>query len=469
MATDGPLFPIVDGKYRMDREPIVGIGVILDEDAMPAVHVRVAEDGCRIAGADEHDATALAPGEYVLRRANGGVVVEAVGTCTVLRAEKTAPVRLLGPERGGLPRPGDGFVVRDVVAGRGFHWRRTHDVSLTGDLEFHAPAGSAHLAMVNRLPLEEYLTGVITGEMSGECPIEFMKAQATAARSWLLGQPKSPHPGQPFHWCNDDCCQRYQGSGGWSERAVQAIDECRGQVLITRSNRYCDARYSKSTGGVSEDASSVWGYEIEGLTARLDAPAGSAAARFYPVTEKNIVEYIEGAWAKTTDCFASPTTVPEDTITRYLGRVDVAGQYFRWTIVKTQAELRESLSTRGGIADLAEVLDLRPGKRGRSGRLEELHVDYRASGGERKTATIRREYHIRAGLSKNFLFSSCILIHPKRAANGALESVELRGAGWGHGAGLCQIGGLGRALKAQGYEEILAAYYTDVRLERIYE
>lgn len=466
---DGPLFPIIDGKYRMDAEPVVGIGVILEEDGKPEIHLRVPGDGYRIAGAGEHEGTPLVPGDYVLKRANGSIVVEAQGSCAVLRVEKTAPVLVSAPERSGVPRPGDGILVRDVVAGRGFHWRKTIDQTLTGDLQFHAQPGSPNLAMVNRLPLEEYLTGVITGEMSGECPIEFMKAQATAARSWLLGQPRSPHPGQPFHWCNDDCCQRYQGSGGWSDRAVQAIAECRGQVLITRSNRYCDARYSKSTGGVSEDAEVVWGYEIEGLKARLDAPAGSAAARFYPVTEANIVEYIEGAWAKTTDCFASAATVPEETITRYLGRVDVAGQYFRWTVTRTQAELRESLSTRGGLKDLAEVLDLRCGKRGRSGRLVEMHVDYRTASGEKKTATIKPEYNIRAGLSKSFLFSSCILFHPKRASNGALESVTINGAGWGHGAGLCQIGGLGRALKGQKFEEILAAYYTDVRLERIYQ
>ncbi len=466
---DGPLFPVIDGNYRMDAEPRVGIGVVLERDRKRAISLRIPQEDYRLRAGEDTASTPLAPGDYTIRRMDSHFTVEAEGACEPIKIDKAAPVTIVAPERVRAARSGDGVLVRDLVAGRGFHWAKTIDQTLTGDLEFHAPAGSESVVVVDRLPIEEYLTGVITGEMSGECPIEFMKAQAIAARSWLLGQPRSPHPGQPFHWCNDDCCQRYQGTGGWSERAVQAIAECRGQVLVTAARRYCDARYSKSTGGISEDATLVWNENIDGLVSRIDAPKGSAAERFFPVTDENIEEYLVGDWLKDCDCYASPSVVPEDSITRYLGRVDEAGTYFRWTVTRTQDELCESLHDRANIGDLLEVRDLRTGRRGKSGRVCELFVDYLATNGSKKTATLKSEYDIRAGLSTKFLYSSCIVIRAKRNDAGKLLSVDLVGGGWGHGAGLCQIGGLGRALSGQAAEEILMAYYTDVTLERIYE
>lgn len=459
------LFPIRNGKYMMDAEPVVRIGVVLEEDRKAEIQFRVPGNGhSAVAGGR---VLSLAPDVTYRVVAAGGdrLALRQAGTEADLVTGKL--LRVYPPAGSRAEKAGDGIAVDRIVAGRGFHWLKEIDQTLSGILEFH-PRGPV-LLMVNELPVEEYLTGVITGEMSAECPPEYMKAQAVAARSWLLGQACSQHPGEPFFWCNDDHCQRYQGTGGWTPAAVQAMRDCRAEVLITPTNRYCDARYSKSTGGISEDAASVWGQEIEGLVAAVDAPARSHAHFFFPITEENLEEYLEGAWLRSTDCFASPIVVPEGSLKKYLGRVDEVGEYFRWHVRLTQTSLRESLTRRGGFTDLAEVLDLREGSRGRSGRLETLHVDYLTTTGERRTRTIVREYHIRAGLSMKFLYSSAFRIKVRqRSATGALEAVELVGAGWGHGAGLCQIGGLGRALKGQSHREILMHYYQGVRLEKIY-
>ena len=56
----------------------------------------------------------------------------------------------------------------------------------------------------------------------------------------------------------------------------------------------------------------------------------------------------------------------------------------------------------------------------------------------------------------------------RRDGSGNLESVKRLDGGWGHGAGLCQIGALGMALKGYSYRDIVTHYYTGVRLERIY-
>jgi len=466
-AATGPLFPILDGRYQMEREPVVRIGLVLAEDGRGRLGMRAdSARGLRAESAPSGAAAPIPSGTTLEAQVLPGDRVAVMDAARGLRYAEGTTVRLIPLAGGDAPSAGCGTLVEQVVAGRGFHWHKLIDATYTGTLELQARGGK--LLLINELPLEEYLTGVITGEMSGECPIEYMKAQAIAARSWLLGQPRSPHPGQPFHWCNDDCCQRYQGTGGWTPRAVEAIAQCRGEVLITPSNKYCDARYSKSTGSISEDATSVWGEEIEGLVSVVDAPPGSYAEKFFPITEGNIEEYLLGDWLKDADSFASPKSVPENAISKYLGRVDEHGEYFRWTIELGHEEMVKALKARGHMSDVSEVLELIPVNRGRSGRLEALDVRYRDASGVEKTGRLAREYGIRAGLSTKFLFSSCFLVEHRRDSGGHLTGVTLRGGGWGHGAGMCQIGGLGRALAGQQYNQILLHYFTGVRLERIY-
>lgn len=469
MPAKNPVFPIVDGQYRLGREPQVRIGIVLAEDGFTSLAATLppGDYEMRTAGAVSRIRAAQPrPIEVRIDAAAGRVVVRDAEQRVLL--ESPQPIRLVCLTPPTAPKAGDGIAVKGIVAGRGFHWQKRNDQTLTGVLEFRLAGG--HLVMINELGLEEYLTGVITGEMSGECPIEFMKAQATAARSWLLAQPWPPHADAGFVWCNDDCCQRYQGTGGWSARAVEAIAQCRGQVLMTPTNQYCDARYSKSTGGISEDGESVWKMPMECLGAVVDAPKGSAVERFFPVTDANVEEYLEGEWLATCDAFASPATIPEDTLKRYLGRVDEAGEYWRWKVELSVDQLRESLAKRGGIDDLGDLLALRPIKRGRSGRIEILEIDYRNRAGAKKTHTYTKEYDIRAALSIKFLYSSLFLPRAHKNRDGdALAGVTLVGGGWGHGAGLCQIGALGRALKGQAWDKIATHYYPGARLEKLYE
>ncbi len=460
-----PLFPIEKGNYLMEAEPLVRIGVILAEDGKQEVVFHLpAREFLIQAGAREIRVQGRMEGPYrVIARERALDLADQEGE-RVLSGE--ALIRVTPAQSYSNLKPGDGIRVEDIVAGRGFHWIKQIDQTLTGELEFSCRDG--RIVMVNRLPLEEYLTGVITGEMSGECPEEFMKAQAVAARSWLLATPFPTHPDDPFDWCNDDHCQRYQGTSGWSERAIRAIQGCRGEALITASNRYCDARYSKSCGGVSEDSSDVWPEPIEGLQSILDAPRDSESGKFFPLKASQLEEYLGGSWIGGTDIFCSPAVVPEETITRYLGRVDESGRYFRWERTLTQESLRQSMIQRGGLKDLAEVLDLRPVARGKSGRIKTLEVEYLTGSGERKIHRIEREYYIRAAMSVDFLFSSAFIPEIRRDSSGKMIEVHIIGGGWGHGAGLCQIGALGMALKGYSYRDILLHYYSDVRLERIY-
>src|SRR5688572_6060022 len=244
-------------QWEMDSnvEPTVRIGIVMVEDEMTSIELRLDD-------ADRTAVTVKLDGDAVL--ANG----------------KRMTSWLYEPDKKSTPAKGDGVLVKGVVAGRGFHWQKNVDQTLAGKLEIiPTPRG---LVLVNELPLEWYLAGVITSEMSSKCPIEFFRSQVIAARSWLLAFTEPKHRGQPFDRCNDDDCQRYQGTGDLTPLAIEAVESTRGLCLVAEG-KVVDANYSKSCGGIVELPEHIWRGPKAGLGPQVDAPAKDEAWKFMPV------------------------------------------------------------------------------------------------------------------------------------------------------------------------------------------
>ena len=454
-------------------EPLVRVGVILAQDRARVARVTLAGRPMRLV---TNPPTNMAPPRRTLE-----VVATGGGLRLRVDARDERDVRNCRLEPPAPPAAdATGVVVHDVVAGRGFHWQKRIDQTLPGTIEFTAHANG--VIAINELPLELYLAGVITAEMSGACPADLLKAQCVVARSWLLAMTESKHAGDPFDRCNDDCCQRYQGLAALTPAARAAVLDTRGVVLLaapqpgaapTRARpraRILDANYSKSCGGVSELPRHVWGIDKPGLSAVVDAPPDDAIHRFFPVTAANLRQYLTGDWLHTTRCFCSPNVVSPEVIGRYLGRVDEAGDYFRWKVRYTGDELAQLLRSRLPEArDVAFVRSLRVVARGVSGRAVRLELEWEDTGGRIITTTLAREYRIREVLHRRFLYSSAIVFHVKHDCAGRIEDVTIVGAGWGHGAGMCQIGALGMALSGYDYRAICAHYYPAAQLASVYE
>ncbi|WP_321286476.1 SpoIID/LytB domain-containing protein [uncultured Sunxiuqinia sp.] len=176
----------------------------------------------------------------------------------------------------------DSFLLEQVTIGINFHWEQTENQRFRGNLKLLIE--NDKVRAVNVVPLEEYLRSVISSEMSASSSTNLLKAHAVISRSWLLAQmeksekikaasykPPSTHQNkneliswydredhQLFDVCSDDHCQRYQGiSKIISEKASQAIDDTKGEVLVA-NGEICDARFSKCCGGVSENFENVW-------------------------------------------------------------------------------------------------------------------------------------------------------------------------------------------------------------------
>jgi len=353
------------------------------------------------------------------------------------------------------------LIVRNVTAGRGFHWRKSISSSLLGDVEILVVDGN--MLVINELPLEQYLSCVATSEMSAECPASLIEAQTIVARAWMLANVEQKHRSLGFDVCNDDCCQRYHGTDFLTPQAITGAQATRGQVIMD-NDKICDARYSKSCGGMMETFEAVWGGSpLPYMQNFFDADKNLKWDKLPLSVENNARDWIDSTPA----CFCSPQVVPEEGLTKYIGGVDEAGKYFRWQFDFGQAELAQLLNQKLQIG-AKNIIDIKSVKRGGSGRLIDIKIDFIDSTGATRSIDIHSEYNIRQTLHPSFLYSSAFYADKSEFTDGIPGKFTLIGAGWGHGAGLCQIGALGMALQGYKTAAILRHYYPGSRLVTIY-
>ncbi|HIZ87680.1 MAG TPA: amidase, partial [Candidatus Coprenecus pullistercoris] len=135
--------------------------------------------------------------------------------------------------------------------------------------------------------------------------------------------------------------------------------------------------------------------------------------------------------------------------------------FYRWRVEYTQEELSDLLRHRSGI-DFGSVLELRPLRRGASGRIIELLIR-----GTLRTVSVGKELEIRRWLSESHLYSSAFVVDTEGPAE-MPERFVLHGAGWGHGVGLCQIGAAAMSAEGCTFERILSHYFRGSVLTKLY-
>ena len=140
----------------------------------------------------------------------------------------------------------------------------------------------------------------------------------------------------------------------------------------------------------------------------------------------------------------------------------------RWTREQLLAVLSETLRahTGGSVTSVRRVDDVAITERNRS---ERVTVRLTADG---TSYTLRMDsvrWVLRPQPTGGILNSSKLAaIEATRGSDGAVQALEVRGGGWGHAIGMCQVGAMGRARAGQTHAQILRAYYTDVELQRLY-
>jgi len=354
------------------------------------------------------------------------------------------------------------FALDDMTIGIGFHWERKERQAFRGALRIIKRA--AGLTVINDVALEDYVTSVISSEMSASCPLELLKAHAVISRSWLWFPKANPSRAalaavpadshevirwygrqahRDFDVCADDHCQRYQGiTKAFSPAAAQAVRATAGEFLIYRG-AICDARFSKSCGGITERYATAWeDQDIPYLDSIYDGPDGGDAGE----RGEQWIRADPPAYCNTRDAQVLARILP--------GFDQETRDFYRWQVGYTPAELADLIKTRLG-ADIGAVRAIAPLSRGPSGRIYRLKIT-----GARDYIIIGKELEIRRALSRSHLYSSAFVVDQEAGR------FILRGAGWGHGVGLCQIGAAVMANQGRKYAEILKHYYRGTTIGR---
>ena len=365
----------------------------------------------------------------------------------------------------------EGVLVNNLLIGAGFHWQQSIPARLPGRIE-EIEEGKQ---IVNIVPMERYLEAVIGSEMNADAPIEFLKAHAVISRSWAMRklhpecererketsegtchreseeegsegkgiiidpsgeieirrwEESDSHHG--FDVCSDDHCQRYQGlPDGGDVRTSEAIEATRGEVLLDRQGEIADARFSKCCGGVTEHFSSCWRDED--------------------------FDYLPGQKDDWCDLSDMPEGEREQFLRSILKGYDQSTRdYHDWSATIRKSDIAANVRRQYNL-DLGNVLDIHPLERGISGRITRLRIE-----GDKNSITIGKELAIRRLLSEKCLYSSWFDVENHG------EGFILRGHGWGHGAGLCQIGAARMAYAGKDYREILRFYYPGTEIRKIY-
>ena len=370
----------------------------------------------------------------------------------------------------------ESFLLKDVVIGKNFHWERKENQRFRGKLKFIIE--NKLLTAVNILTLEEYLTSVISSEMSANSSLELLKAHSIVSRGWLLAQLHKKNKravsevvteDEIIRWydredhtlydfCADDHCQRYQGvTKIVNDNALNAINATTGLALVF-NNVVCDTRYSKCCGGVTEAFENVWEPEEHPyMNPIVDYKFSFDDSHFDLRNEKHSENWIR------TNPQAFCNTTDERILSSVLVNFDFSTKdFFRWKVEYTQQEISELIKNRSGI-DYGDIIDLVPVERGSSGRIIKLKIH-----GTKKILTIGKELEIRKTLSKSHLYSSAFVVHKEQIENNIPQKFILLGSGWGHGVGLCQIGAAVMGELGYSFDEILTHYFKNATIQKIY-
>lgn len=369
------------------------------------------------------------------------------------------------------------FRIKDVVIGINFHWERKEDQEFQGALKL--VVDKDQLIAINVLSVEDYLISVISSEMSATASLELLKAHAVISRSWLLAQIEknkklvsanenysafTETEDELIRWydredhnlfdvCADDHCQRYQGITRASsnlDTVTKAVNETRGQVLFYNSE-ICDARFSKCCGGIAEEFQNCWENKRFPYLVKIRDTGGK------PQMPDLTIESESFKWIHTRPesfCDTTDKTILAQVLNNYDQETT---DFYRWEVRYSKEEVSQLVHQRSGI-DFGSIEELIPIERGVSGRLIKLKIV-----GSKKTKTIGKELEIRRTLSTSHLYSSAFTIEKKE------NEFILKGAGWGHGVGLCQIGAAVMGEKGFSYDKILTHYYVGATILQAYD
>ncbi|MFH0754321.1 MAG: SpoIID/LytB domain-containing protein [Candidatus Omnitrophota bacterium] len=261
-----------------------------------------------------------------------------------------------------------------------------------------------NLTVVNSVELEQYIRGVLYHEISDKWPMEAIKAQAVATRTFALYSMEK-FAARDFDVTNDIYSQVYGGKGSERYRTNVGVRRTSGEVLMFKGMIF-PTFFHANSGGVTEDASELWDVNIPPLKGGIKSP------------------------------------------------FSVNSPHYNWHRNFRLKDIQDSLNARGFKLGLIENIQV--AERNNSGRVKILKIITRDGKSEMVDGKTFRD-----AVGPNLLRSNMYDIEMKG------WFVDFIGHGWGHGVGMCQWGAYNMALLHYDYKQILSYYYPSSDLIRV--
>jgi stage II sporulation protein D len=273
------------------------------------------------------------------------------------------------------------------------------------------------ILIINHVKIEDYLKGVIPYEIGNlpESQIEALKAQAVAARSYVMShkKPDNPYDIRPTIWD-----QVYGGVGKTDKIIEKAVESTRG-IVGTYRGEIIDAKYSSTCGGTTENNENIWiGERIPYLRSVRDS-----------------------GWDRKDFCRFSP--------------------HYRWERIYDKKEFFEVVKRQ--IQDFfgktpGRIDWIRISKRTRTNRVRNIEINTDIGKFELEKDQIRRLFSDYRGSLKSIMFQIKV----------KSSQIIVSGKGYGHGVGMCQYGAMEMAKERYSYERILKHYYKGIKLKKLW-
>jgi stage II sporulation protein D len=325
------------------------------------------------------------------------------------------------------------------------------------------------LAVVNIVDEDTMVAGVLPSEMFATAPIEALKAQAVTARGELFAKIGRRHFADPFLVCSEQHCQVYKGQSAEHPRTTEAALQTSGELAFL-DGRLVDSVYSACCGGHSEPAEIVWDKPPrKELIGHPDAPqkpslswlSPEIGAGFFAAGLADVPLIPPGIGVVSgVDSDAGVLALlqaPREAAWCGRSTLNQKGSAWRWEKRFTLDELTALCADLG----VGAVRKLSVDGRGPGGRLRALRIE-----GTEGRATILRELPVRRRFGN--LRSGLFVIDEERGEGDVVVALVFRGAGFGHGAGMCQQGAIGMAEAGARYTDILAHSYNGAVVARVF-
>jgi stage II sporulation protein D len=324
------------------------------------------------------------------------------------------------------------LILHDIPTNKGYFYGKDEDRAYREIIEIF-PKEKIGFNVINRVSLEAYTAGVLPSEMISAWPLEALKAQAIAARSYVLAK-LNGYKAEGFDVADGVQDQVYGGVGSETTKTDSAVNQTAGMVL-KYGGKVIPAVFSAQCGGHTQDYEEAWGLS-EPIVGVPDYDLKYNQDIEFPLSPYRLEEWIKG----------NPVS--------YCRAYGMRGyRNFRWVTEVPVMTIRLKAPNVGRIRRIAVT------HRSSAGWADRLVVEGDKGSQEFKGDSIRSFF---GGIRSNLIW-----IEPQFNLKGWPEEFIIYGGGWGHGVGLCQVGAHGLADAGKSYDEILKHYFPKAEIEKL--